>query len=356
MSRPQDPHPHRPFFSFGNPFKMILPKGSHMSPKLLSILNSFEEILAGRLRKLVPKHKGEILGLTWMKSAIESLCETHNDIKTLVTSLELPVTDWDQKWVDVYLDISIRLLDICNAFTSEITRLNQGNLLLQCALHNLESGTAERYIKARSSLDSWRQHISTRNPRVQNCRSILESLMESLDLPKVKKSAKGKVLMHAMYGVKVETIFVCSVFAAVFSNSSKNLLDLSVPDTVVWAQAFNDLQTGVNEEVRERFSCGKVTTTGLKELVEVESIAKKMYPMIEDGMEEEAVKSCLKELQSGAEEVCKGLDMIGNQVDNFFKIVLSGRDALLCNIRVFSNKSDSNDVRGVSSTREQVVR
>ena len=37
---------------------------------------------------------------------------------------------------------------------------------------------------------------------------------------KVTNSAKGKVLMRAMYGVKVGTIFIYSVFASAFSGSA----------------------------------------------------------------------------------------------------------------------------------------
>ena len=55
-------------------------------------------------------------------------------------------------------------------------------------------------------------------------------LVESLDLPKVKNSAKGKVLMRAMYGVKVGTIFIYSVFASAFSGSARKLFDLNVDD------------------------------------------------------------------------------------------------------------------------------
>ncbi|KAL4361126.1 hypothetical protein GQ457_04G039330 [Hibiscus cannabinus] len=68
-----------------------------------------------------------------MKLAMESLSEILCDIKNLITELDLPhpVTDWDEKWMDVCLDISVKLLDISNAFTYGLTRLNQGHLMLQ---------------------------------------------------------------------------------------------------------------------------------------------------------------------------------------------------------------------------------
>ncbi|KAJ6675307.1 BPS1-LIKE PROTEIN [Salix viminalis] len=339
MSQPQEPH--RPFFPFGNPFRMLSPKGSQLSPRLLSLLNMFEEAFAARLRKLNPKDKDDVLSLTWMKLAMESLCETHTAIKTLITELELPVTEWDAKWIDVYLDITVKLLDICIAFSSEISRLSQGHLFLQCALHKLECNTSEKLMRACSSLDSWRQHIGSKNPRLGNCKSILESLVDSLTLPKVKNSDKGKVLMRAMYGVKVQTVFVCSVFASAFSVDSTNLLDLDVPNTVSWARAYSDLQTTVNGEIRDVFSRGKFTF--LKELDEVDAAVNNLYPMIQDGMrptEMEAFRSSFSDLGGRAEKLSQVLDVLAKEVDGFFKIVLSGRDALLCNLRVSDTVAD----------------
>jgi len=320
---------------------MISPKGSRLTEGLLTLLNAFEDTLTERLKRLMPKDKDDVLTLSWMKLAMDSLCETHNDIKNLITELELPVCDWEEKWIDVYLDISVKLLDLCIAFSSELTKLNQGHLLLQCVLHNLDSTSPKQFVRARSSLDGWKQHISSKNPRVESCRPILENLVGSLNLPKVKNSAKGKVLMRAMYGVKVQTVFVCSIFAAAFSGSATNLLDLNVSDALPWASAFSALQANVNKEIRNLFSVGRVTV--LKELEAVDESVKILYPMIQDGVEPaeaELFQNSVSDLGRRAEKLSQGLDVLTKAVDSFFKIVLTGRDALLCNLRVSSPVSD----------------
>ncbi|KAL3517199.1 hypothetical protein ACH5RR_024101 [Cinchona calisaya] len=338
MSRPQEPH--RPFFPFGNPFRRILPKGSHLSPKLIELLNSFEESLAQRLRKLRPGDREEILSLSWMKCAVESLSAIHTDIKILITELELPVGGWDEKWIDVYLDNSVKLLDICNAFSSELSRLSQGHLFLQSVLHNLDSASSNQFVRARSSLDGWRQHIGSKNPRMQNCFTILDKLIETLDLPKIKNSSKGKVLMQAMFGVKMVTIFVCKVFAAAFSGSAEKLLDLKVPETFFWAAAFADLQGFVNGEIRSIYSSGKATV--LKELEAVDASVKKLYPIVQEGVgdDAEAYKNSVSDFGKRADKLSNGLDLLAKEVDVFFQIVLTGRDALLCNLRVGTNVTD----------------
>lgn len=315
-----------------------------MSPQLLAVLQAFEVTLAERLRKLMPKSKDEILSLSWMTLAMKSLCETHNDVRTLITDLELPVSVWDEKWVDVYFDISTKLLDICNAFSSELSRLNQGNLPLKCALHNLNPASSKQFHRACTLLDDWRRHISAKNPRIEKCSTILDGLVGTLDLPKVKNSAKGKVLMQAMYGVKVETVFVCSVFSAAFSGSSKKLLDLDVADMYSWTPAFKSLQSLVNEEIRVRFSSGKFSV--FSELEAVDAVVKELRPTIqggvdtEDKVEKELLLKTVEELGMAAEKLSLGMDLLAKGVDGFFQAVLASRDTLLSSLRFDKTVND----------------
>ncbi|XP_052171449.1 protein BPS1, chloroplastic-like isoform X3 [Diospyros lotus] len=339
MSRPQDPH--RPFFPFGNPFKMMLPKGSYLSPRLIALLSNFEEALAERFKKLNPKDGEDLLSLSWMRSAVELLCQTHIDIKTIITELELPVHKWDDKWIDVYLDDSVKLLDICIIFSSELSRLNQGHLFLHLALHYLDASSSSQFVKAYSSLDGWKKHISSKNPRLENCFTILQSLAEALNLPKVKKSAKGKVLVQAMYGVKVLTLFICSILAAAFSGSANKLVDLQVQGTCRWAKAYVDVQAYVNEEMRNILSSGRVTP--VKEIEAAEISVKQLCPMVKDGVDPtqaETLQNSISEIGKRAEKLSEGLGDLANQVDSFFQIVLTGRDALLYILRAGSSFPD----------------
>ncbi|CAM8935588.1 unnamed protein product [Rhodiola kirilowii] len=332
MSRAQEPR--RSFIPFGNPFKRTSPKGSYLSPRLLAILNSFEDRLTLRLIKLKPTNKDDILSLSWMKLSMELLCETHNDIKALISDLELPVSDWESKWVDVYLNNSVTLLDICNTFTSEISRLNQGHLILQCALLKLGSDSSEQFARSLEFLDQWKQLISSKNPKVENCTAIMATLIETSDLPKVKTSARGKILMCAMYGLKTMTASICSVFAAAFMSSSNKLIDLHVPDTLAWAGAFTDLQTTVNTEIRNHFSDG--TCTVLKELDAVDSVIKKLHPLIHHNQGHTKTESfyiLISDLETKSKQFTQGLDQLTMGVDSFFRVVLTGRDALLSNIK-----------------------
>lgn len=353
MSRAQDPN--WAFLPFGNPFRLIMPKGSYLSPELLNLLNTFEATLAERLKQLKPADGEDVLCLSWMISAMELLCGIHADIKVLITALELPVCDWEDKWIDVYLDDSVKLMDICIAFSSEISRLKQGHLFLQCVLHNLGSASSKQFARAHSSLDGWKHHIGSKNPRLDKCLSVMDSLAQTLHLPKIKNSSKGKVLMRAIYGVKVVTLFVCNIFAAAFSGAAKKLMDLQVPETCLWAEAFADLQTFVNSEIRNTYSNGTITV--LKELEAVDTSVKKLYLVVPDGeepVEAEGLQKSTSDLETSAEKFSQGLDLLAKDVDNFFRVVLTGRDALLCNLRFGGNASE--EVQVNQNTEGQAVR
>lgn len=359
MSQPHDGQ--RPSLPFGNPFRMIFPRGSYLSPKLLVLLSSFEQPLAERLKKLRPEDISDIWSLPWLSKAVKFLSETHESIKNLITDLELPVSHWEDKWIDTYLDGSIKLLDICIALSTELSRLDRGRLLLQYALHQLELSSndrsSEKLERVQTTLSDWMQLVDSRNPKLDDCCLALQGLAGTLYPTKVKKnSAKGKVLMRALHAVKVVTILVCSILTSALCGGSKPLVRLVVADKFLWAGAFNDLQADVFKGIMGQISGEKVIA--LKELGAVEECVKRLCSMCDslDREEEEIVEqasnvcdedsvmveSCngrkerwresVSELAEASDRLSVGLDQLSKQVEDFFQMVLHGRDALLCNL------------------------
>ena len=332
MSCPSDGH--RQLFPNGNPFWTIFARSSHIPQKYTILLNSFEKKLDERFKSLMPSPESEILCFSWMSKAIATLSETHTDVKTLITDLQFPISDWDAQWMDLYLDISIKLLDICIAFNSEISRLDQSKLLLRYALHVFNSTDfpfTKQMTKASTSLDDWMQQIQSQNLRLEGCFAILEALSQSLDLPKGRHSSKEKTLIRAMNGVKVLTTFVCSVFLAAFMNLPTTLPNLQIPEKFLWAKSYTNIQTYANEVIGRRES--------LKELVAVRHSVDQLLLVIcsaekaESPKEVGRLEQSVEELDKVAAKFAGGLDDLSKQVSQFFQIILSGRDALLCSLR-----------------------
>lgn len=318
------------FFRCRNPFKILFSKNNaQLSPKLLSLLNKFETNLTVSIRELIPKDENDIISVSWMHQAMESLCETHKSIKTLVADLELPISDLEEFFIYGYSDISLKLLELCNAFTSELDRLNHGNLLLKFAFSKLESNNCVEEFQL-SHLDSWNQHMVSKNPRIESCSAVLSRLVESMDhfskKANKKHSAKGKVLLRALHGVKVKTLYIFSMFAAVFSGCSKSLLYISVPkemEELPWAQAYMELQNTINPVIKNTFLSERFTV--IKDREVVESSVKKLYTAVEEG----SVPTLLVEpLKKSVIQLSQSLDIVSKETGCLSKIVISARDAL----------------------------
>lgn len=342
MSRSEGPH--RPFLPIGNPFKMMMPKTSHLPS---TVLTTYEKNLAKRFQQLKPNHPNEVITFSWMKSALSSICETLNDIRKLIVDLELPICSWDIKWVDMYLDNSLNLLDFCSAYGTDIVRQRFGYVMLKCALLDLESNNPQKLMQASSSLHEWRQYQNCyENSKLQDCCDVIKKLEETLNLPKIKNIPKAKDLVRAMYGLKVQTMFVFSTFVAAFSTFPRVLVELQVPKVYLWQESFTDLQVVVNGEIKNVYTSNRVSP--LMELRRIEENVKRLYPLLHDGLgdvKEEVFKSYCCELMENNERFLVGLDEIKLEMDRFFKVVVGGRMALLDNFQLQPPRNGVQQVR-----------
>ncbi|WOL10063.1 hypothetical protein Cni_G18817 [Canna indica] len=356
--------------NFSGYFPVTAHKGSS---RFLNIEHDFEQKLAEGMRKLQPIKITDVFSLQWIIKAIQSTLEAHTNIKTLVTELHLPVSDWDEKCIDIYLDSSVKVLDICNIFSAEINRLNQGQLLLRYVLHILDTSnsfpSSERLRRARVSLDDWLKKTNSRSTKLDSCHAILQTLKTTICLPKAKTSAKGRVLKRALYGVGVMTLFTCSVILAALTGSSIPLIDLHISDKFLWLESFHSLQAFLHEGIRREHSNGKLSM--LKEM-EAFRLSALMFHSLTNGIdskeepgelntelskdgsssqwkyanpeEKERTQECIKLLTNGGQLLGNQLDSFSKQVNDLFQVLLNGRDALLCNLRA-SNISKRNEVK-----------
>lgn len=348
MSRTHDGH--HASSPFGNPFKLVFSKGPNRSPKLQTLLNSFEQSLAENIRKLMPNDTSNFLSLLWLRQAVDALLESHNKFKALLADLEFPASVWDDKWIELYLDDSLKLLDVCIALISEVSRLEQHQILLRYALQILNfcgsPPSLEQLQRAGEALHDWMQKLHS-SSKLENASSVLLGMVGTLSLPKVKNSPKGRVLTRALYAVKIEMMFISSVIVAVFSGSSKPLMDMQVSNDFLWAEAFNDLQPIVNKELRSILLLDKPVI--LKELGEVDACSRNLHDMSvaicqkKDEMEiardsdiEEVRRRCLEpilELSKSAFCLADELELLGKKLNDFFELIMSGRDGLLGSLR-----------------------
>ncbi|CAN8237722.1 unnamed protein product [Cochlearia groenlandica] len=324
MSRMQDPS--RGFLHRGNHFKILLhPKkknnnNAHLYSNLLSL---FEKNLTVSIRELIPKDKNHILTVTWMIQAMESLCKTHKSIGTLVKDLEIQESDLEEEnMIRMYSDISLKILELCNAFALELDHLNHCNLLLKFALSKVELDL--------SYLESWKQHMVPKNSRIGNYGAVLSGLFESIRIPKKAKkkhSAKEKVLLRALYGVKVKTLYILSVLASAFSGSSENLFYITLSPKEIeglpWAKPFMELQNMINPEIKNRVLYDRFNV--IRDLEDVETDVKKLYKVV---VEEGSILDLVEPLKKSVKELSTSFDLVSKEIHCLLKIVISARNTL----------------------------
>uniref|UniRef100_A0A0D6R877 Uncharacterized protein n=1 Tax=Araucaria cunninghamii TaxID=56994 RepID=A0A0D6R877_ARACU len=354
MSRPHDGHSMFPYFA--NTFRMVGPKrSSDQSSKLDQTLKAFETALTERLKQLKPKNIKGFLTLSWLQQAMGVLSATHKDLKPLIADLQFPATEWDEKWMDQYLDDTLKLMDICIALNAEISKLQENQLLVQYVMHLLDSSggipSTEKLLRAKDSLRDLMEETnlqrenrngtnSGKNGKIENCTAILQRLSKGLQFGKLKLPAKGKVLVRAMHGVKATTIFVCSVVASALSGSIAPLIELQVPEQFLWSAAFTSLQRDVHGEIKLIFTKGGAGI--LKELQILGTATEGVYSAVEKIFdktgESDQIRSATQELGQSVRLLAQGLDTLTQQVNDFFQIVLNGRNALLDSLRLTGNE------------------
>lgn len=311
---------------------MMMHKSSHQPS---TVLTAYEKSLAERFRQLKPNNANDVITFSWMKSALGSICETLHDVRKLIVDLELPICSWDIKWVDMYLENSLNLLDFCSAYGTDIVRQRFGYVMLKCALRDLESDHPQKLMQASASLHEWRQYQSRYdNSKLQDCCDIICKLEATLNLPKIKNIPKAKDLVRAMYGLKVQTMFIFSTCVAAFSTSPRPLVELQVPNLYLWQESFTDLQTAINGEIKNIYATAKFSP--LKELRIIDQNVKKLYPLLHEGLGEvtqEVFDGYCSNLMENNEKFLTGLDELKSEMDHFFKVVVDGRMALLDNFQ-----------------------
>ncbi|GLJ23152.1 hypothetical protein SUGI_0436970 [Cryptomeria japonica] len=359
MSRPHDGHPFSSFF--GNHFRMVIRKRlSSFNSKHSHALKVFETSLADRLKQLqLTKPKG-FINLAWMQQATEVLCATHKDLRSFIADLQFPLTKWDKKWIDEYLDDSLKLLDICNLLNAETSKLEISKLSVQYVLHLLDfSGgvpPCDKVSRAKDTLQDLTGETKAEGKsgklktisKAESCTAILHGMNKSFHLGKKKCSSKGKLFMRAMYGVKVITLFVCSILTSALSGSADSLGELHIPERFLWSASFRSLQQEVNEDTKN----GSTKAPVLKELEDLDAAVKSVHLVIQtscigilegkgkavqvpEELEEVVqIREGVKELRDSVEMLSNGLDSLKNQVNEFFQIVLNGRNELLESLRV----------------------
>lgn len=306
---------------------------------------SFDENVLRRLHSLSTPS----ISLSWLSLAVDFLSSTHAEAQTLISNLRSSGSGSSDDPLALYMDHSVKLLDICNSISSEIEKLRQRRLLINLVLHLLdfpaEGGqmpVSEKLRKARDSLANWENKsggsVIRRGFQVVDPEVLIGDLVTALgSAPRGKISSAGKLIRRTFYAVGLATVFVAGVLASCVYGLI-NIGEVRAPAEFLWADKFNDLQSSIFDETKKRRRSsegGERKERGW--LAEMDDVAARVVGVRDvvddvvsgDSNDKVRLESAVKELETATAELSKGLESLANGVNGLFNTVLSTRNSVM---------------------------
>jgi hypothetical protein len=193
---------------------------------------------------------------------------THGSAEAFIPDLQRALDEGDFKWLDEYLDDSVKLLDICRALRDAITEIRTYDSCVDLAIRSFSRpafgyephlrrsrNTLLRCIEAVKRKEEEMNQLGQRRSKLENCSSMLRRMGEKLNM---EASSKGNFFM-VIYAAQVSTIFICGVLASALSFKPRRpLSSIAVGGQSAWSFSLASLQQRVKEEIDRKKSKGSI--------------------------------------------------------------------------------------------------
>lgn len=309
-------------------------------------LDAFESELATQLWHLKSSDEGDCLSIAWLCQAMEVVLSTHASVEAFVPDLQQALADGDFKWLDEYLDDSVKLLDVCRTLRDAITEMKNYHTYVELALHTLCNGSMgdAQLRRAKNALrkckealkrkDEEMNHLGQRRSKLENCSSMLRRMGEKLNM---EDASKGNFFM-VIYAAQVSTIFICGVLTSALSfNPRRPLSTISVGGQSAWSFSLTSIQQKVKEQIEKKKSKG--ANALLEELDKTDVAVQNLYDKVEKLLHSKSlplrkdqfldVKEGISLLEECAAELRLGLAPLEVHVGDVYEVVIASRVALL---------------------------
>ncbi|KAI5066625.1 hypothetical protein GOP47_0019249 [Adiantum capillus-veneris] len=321
-------------------------KASSSSAKIDPGLLAFEIELNARLEQLKSVDEAGYLGINWLCQAMEMVLSTHASAEVFATDLHQALAHGDNKWLDEYLDHSIKLLDICLTLKEAIADIKSYCVHVKLALRALEKCTMgeiqfRRCVKAlKKCMDALKRrdeivnHLGQRRSKLENCSSMLRRMGERLN---TDDASKGNFFL-AIYAVQVNTIFTCGLLSSALSFKPRRpLSSICVGGQSAWSFSLSSLQQRVKEQIEKKKSKG--VNVLLEELNKTDMEVRNVLSIAEKILEAKSfplkkvktleVRDRAKVLQVSFVELQNGLIPLESLLEEVYRNLLRSRMALL---------------------------
>ncbi|CAN6481738.1 unnamed protein product [Victoria cruziana] len=304
----------------------------HETSRLRFASSNFDDNLTRRLKDLGSASNTPGFTLPWLSLAVKTLASTHADARSVIADLK---PSDGEAVASVYLDASIKVLDICNSIVAEISRREQRSLLLNYALHLLRgfSGDEEKLRRAADTLGDLAglpREEKLRDPTA----AILRELTDTIGgAPRFHFASRRKIILKTIYAVNAVSVLVLGAVSAALFNLPDFALGLRVRGEYAWAEAYEECRNKVGDMVARRPGGNaeevELAEAGIATLIGAVGDAMNIGSAVGGDGRVRKLEIAIREVEEAGERLSVGLDRLSSEVNDFFRVVLSTRSAFL---------------------------
>ncbi|KAK9074424.1 hypothetical protein SSX86_007022 [Deinandra increscens subsp. villosa] len=307
-----------------------IPKSHQLAARL------FDEKVSLHLKTLDLSPNSSNISLSWLSAAASVLATVHSEAEVQISDSKSVKSEVDDYQV-LYMDFSLKVLDLCNLLSSAVRRLTDRRLLMNFSLRFLnftdQPPAPEKLNKAKDALTRSIKNTEEESEKEKEKGLRAKALIEELamligKLPRGNAGGGRDLIRRTFYALGVLTVFVGGVLVAVLFGETE-VVKLRVPAEYVWADSVNGVQDRI-------FDLIKPEKNAVLELDDVTSQAVVIRDLLHagvDGGDDAGGRVCLeagvKEMVGRVKKFSDGIDDLTNGVNGIFGTVLKIRNGRL---------------------------
>ncbi|KAI3818393.1 hypothetical protein L1987_12199 [Smallanthus sonchifolius] len=311
-------------------FQSTTKKSSH-NPKTYQLAaRLLDENIILHLKTLDLAPDSSNISLSWLSAAVSFLSTVHSEAEAQILNLISQADDYQA----LYMDYSLKVLDLCNLISSAVHRLIDRRLLMNFSLRLLnfseQMPPPEKLNKAKDALvRSVNNREDPAKEKGLRAKSLIEELAELLgSLPRGTTSGGRDLIRRTFYAIGVLTVFVGSVLITVLFGET-DIVKLRVPAEFLWADSVNGVQARIFDLIKPKQN----VLLELDDVASQEVVIRDLIQVVVNGGDDAGVRVRLeggvKEMATGAKRFSDGIDALTNGVNGLFRTVLKIRNGRL---------------------------
>lgn len=309
-------------------FRSIKKKPPHVPQNYQLLVRSFDEKVILHLKTLDLHTISSNISLSWLSAAVSFLSTVHSEAEDQISNLKSDADDYQV----LYMEYSLKVLDLCNLLSSAVQQLTDRRLLLNYSLRLLnfsdQTPSAEKLNKAKDSLTKSLNNNTQDSAKEKSIRAtaLIEELTVLLGrLPPSKSNTGRDLIRRTFFALGVLTVFIGSVLVT-FLYGESDVAKLRVPVEFLWADSVNNLQTRIFDLIKpKQNSLLEINNIAIQAVVVLDLL----HVFVSDGGDKVHLEDGVKELGTAAKKFSDGVDTLTSVVNGLFRTVMNTRNGRL---------------------------